>query len=346
MIPISEKKHYKRLEEKGIVIEEKFSEDENEIYYRISDGSRVDDIKNLPKSEVIYYKDGKKICNINHFDENARYTFISNQNSNKEISCPNCGNIGKEFEFINGCPFCGSDFNMDYVEKKSTGFKPVEMIGIRKIQGIALLFTALMFIIRCITAQNAEEPIIHHIVSVILIPIFFFISYLVTSFLMFPICIYKIAKDSSMIGKFSAMIQSGVLSSKQRLYNDLNNELSNYYYDTKKSNGYENLIDFDILEYKDITFNNNNGVEPYIIISYKIRKIYFENDKVYKTISNAKVKLKKNNIKDIFKDGYRVIKCVNCGASIDVTSSECDYCHTPNNFKNEWTIEEFILDKK
>ena len=38
------------------------------------------------------------------------------------------------------------------------------------------------------------------------------------------------------------------------------------------------------------------------------------------------------------KDGINYIKCHNCGASIDVCVGECNYCHSKNNYLQEWIM--------
>ena len=39
------------------------------------------------------------------------------------------------------------------------------------------------------------------------------------------------------------------------------------------------------------------------------------------------------------KDGINYIKCHNCGASINVLNSKCDYCDTEINNIQEWIME-------
>ena len=41
---------------------------------------------------------------------------------------------------------------------------------------------------------------------------------------------------------------------------------------------------------------------------------------------------------DKLKDGANMIKCHNCGASIDVTKGVCSYCHTEIKYLQEWIL--------
>ena len=50
--------------------------------------------------------------------------------------------------------------------------------------------------------------------------------------------------------------------------------------------------------------------------------------------------MKKNNNETLeLKDGVNIIKCHNCGASIDATCGVCKYCHTSIKPLQEWVME-------
>ena len=46
-----------------------------------------------------------------------------------------------------------------------------------------------------------------------------------------------------------------------------------------------------------------------------------------------------NDVLDL-KDGANIIKCHNCGASIDAKKGECEFCHTKIKYLQEWIIIE------
>ena len=39
------------------------------------------------------------------------------------------------------------------------------------------------------------------------------------------------------------------------------------------------------------------------------------------------------------KEGANLIKCHNCGASIDVVEGRCKYCHTEVKYLQEWILD-------
>ena len=39
----------------------------------------------------------------------------------KSLKCPNCGSVGTLEEFNNGCPYCGTHYNLDYDNKDLGG---------------------------------------------------------------------------------------------------------------------------------------------------------------------------------------------------------------------------------
>ena len=49
----------------------------------------------------------------------------------------------------------------------------------------------------------------------------------------------------------------------------------------------------------------------------------------------------KKNINETLelKDGLNLIKCHNCGASIDATKGYCEYCRSEVKYLQEWILE-------
>lgn len=42
----------------------------------------------------------------------------------------------------------------------------------------------------------------------------------------------------------------------------------------------------------------------------------------------------------MLENGINIIKCQNCGASIDATKGVCSYCNTEIKYLQEWILEE------
>ena len=58
--------------------------------------------------------------------------------------------------------------------------------------------------------------------------------------------------------------------------------------------------------------------------------------KINKLKINGYGKLQNKEIE--LKDGINIIKCHNCGASIDATKGCCEYCHTKTKRIQEWIL--------
>ena len=101
-----------------------------------------------------------------------------------------------------------------------------------------------------------------------------------------------------------------------------------YIYSQSNENG-------DYIEFNDYTKDNKFFIE---IVS-EIRVVYFENNKIYSKVLKETHTLQKHN-KEILKlnAGTNIIKCHNCGASVDITKEKCGYCNTELKYIQEWTL--------
>ena len=88
--------------------------------------SQVDSLLNLFKNDDIdngirckkeYYLNNKLVHEETLFDSRIEYTFISKNMENKEHTCPNCGMHSKLKDFVEGCPYCHTYYNLDYTDK-------------------------------------------------------------------------------------------------------------------------------------------------------------------------------------------------------------------------------------
>ena len=83
------------------------------------------------------------------------------------------------------------------------------------------------------------------------------------------------------------------------------------------------------------------GEELNIKVTLNIRVVEYKNNKI-KAINKKEIfTLVRNNIEsDKLNKGVNVIKCHGCGASIDVTKKQCDYCKTKINYLQEWYLKD------
>ena len=120
---------------------------------------------------------------------------------------------------------------------------------------------------------------------------------------------------------------------KKSFYNNLNFEIRDKYYNNSE------IIDYDILDFNEFNDYEKNG-KYYVEVSADVRIVTFNNGKISsKYITDTYVMYKNNEELLELKDGINYIKCHNCGASINVLNSKCDYCDTEINNIQEWIME-------
>lgn len=96
--------------------------------------------------------------------------------------------------------------------------------------------------------------------------------------------------------------------------------------------------DFDVLDYIEFNDFTKEGVQ-YIGVLAKVRIVYYDMGKVKSKFTKEEYLFKKNpNERLELKDGANMIKCYNCGASIDATKGACSYCHTEIKYLQEWIL--------
>ena len=113
---ISDNFHKKKLKEFDINIKTKYIVG-NKIFERNTDNSINDDIVLGIRCEKDYYIGKNLVHKEKEFDSRIEYTFISKEMENKEYKCPNCGMQSKLKDFVDGCPYCRTYYNIDYSNK-------------------------------------------------------------------------------------------------------------------------------------------------------------------------------------------------------------------------------------
>lgn len=309
----------------------------NKILERNTDNSINDDIKNGIRCEKKYY-----INNIlNHtekdFDSRIEYTFISKDVEDKEYTCPNCGMTSKLNDFIDGCPYCKTYYNIEYTDKdlgskyhydrvlKSNVYRIITAI----IDIIISIFLSFIFIKTTSRTFNNYDITKVFIYGIILALILYYFFYILDAYVILgPIKKYKDRQNQKQIDFWK---KTNI--NKKTFFNNLNYEVRKYYYSQY------NIIDYDVLDY----LNFNDYIEHdtlYVEVLAQVRIVYFNNNKITSKIVKDKYLMKKNS-NDILelKEGANIIKCSNCGASISANKGQCDYCHTKIKYLQEWVLE-------
>ncbi len=317
---ISDNFHEKKLKEFGINIKTKYFVG-NKVYERNTDNSINDDITSGIRCEKDYYIDKKLVHKETIFDSRIEYTFISKEIENKEYTCSNCGMHSKLKDFVNGCPYCRTYYNIDYVDKDlGSKYHYDRVLKNNSYRIITAVFDLIISIILCFLFIKTTSRTFN---SIDIFKIFLD-AYIILG----PIRRYKDKQNQKQIDFWNR-----TKIDKKSFFNNLNYEVRKYYYSKK------NIIDFDVLDY--IEFNDFiiDGIK-HIKVLAEIRIVYYDMGKIKSKITKEEYVFKKNlNEKLELKDGANMIKCHNCGSSVDVTEGICSYCHTKIRYLQEWILE-------
>lgn len=335
MVYVSDVFHKRKLDSKKINIKTIYLVDGIK-YERNTDGSVDDNIVNGVRVKKEYYLDGELKHKEHEFDTRIEYTFIEDEFSNKDYTCPNCGMTAKLKEFNEGCPYCGTYYNLDYKEKDLGSKKYYDRVlrnkSYRFITSLIdmLICFGISFLIIKNTSRTFNIMDVYKIFMFGLLGslIFYYVFYVLDAYVILkPIINYKekLNKKQREFWKKSGL-------DKVSFFNNFNYEIRKYYYNKTDVVDYD-VIDFD--SFKDYTIKDDR----YIEVEAYIRVVTFDGDfhsefkkKIFrfKQNKNGTTKLKK---------GTNVMMCHNCGASIDVNKSKCDYCDSEIKYLQEWILQ-------
>ena len=337
---ITEKKHDERLKQLGINIKTKYKSFDK-VLERNTDNSKNDNIPEGIRLQKDYYYKGQVIHKETLFDSRILYKFEFNHKDEKQ-KCPNCGNIGTLDEFNDGCPYCGTHYNIDYDNKdlggkyyydrtlKGNGYV-VKTLIIDLIVSFIVSFIFILKTSRTFTIFDISKVLLG---TVLIGAILFFIFYYLDAFIILSfIRKKKDEMNKRQIEFWERMTKYSI--TKSTFYNNMNYELRNVYYSDK----YPTVIDYDILDYNSFIESEDKD-EFYITVNLDIRLVEFDNGKCKSKVYNKSYKFKRVKIDKVLDKGVNIIKCHNCGASIDATKGKCEYCGTNNNYLQEWYLVE------
>ncbi len=330
---ISDKYHEERLKQYNINIKTKYIVGNN-ILERNTNNSLNDDIKSGIRCSKEYYVNNVLKHTEREFDSRIEYTFMT---KGEEYNCPNCGMLLNLSKIEDGCPYCKTHYNIDYVDK-DLGSKyhydhVIHSNVYRIITGIidiVISFLLSFLFIKSTSRTFNEIDIIKIFVyGIILALLLYYLFYSIDAYIVIgPIKRYKERQNN----KQKAFWQKSNID-KRKFFNNFNYEIEKYYYNM------DNVIDYDILDYLDFKYFPGN--KDCVKVKARIRLIYYVDHKIVSKTSTATYTLFKNN-DGVTKldDGINIIMCPNCGASIDASAGECAYCHTKINYLQEWILKQ------
>lgn len=310
----------------------------SKILERNTDDSHNDDIENGIRCEKMYFFKDNLLHTENVFDSRIEYTFISNAQGEEEYTCPNCGIHSKLKNFVDGCPYCGTYYNLDYVSKNMGGKYHYDIVmrsNTYKII-IGLVDFIISFVLSFFFIKNTSRTFNFYdiskifVYSSVLTLILYYLFYVIDGrIILGPLKLYKDIQNRRQI-KFWDKIKLD----QRTFYNNLNYEIGNKYYNNS------DIIDYDILDFDRFSKFKKGGT-LYVKVKAYVRVVRYVNGKFKSKYITDNYILRKVNKDDVLqvKDGVNIIKCYNCGASIDATKKECEYCGTAIKGLQEWVLE-------
>ena len=325
-----------RLKEYGLNIKTKYQSD-HQLLERNTDGSKNDNIKQGIILEKDYYK-GVLLKKENIFDSRILYTYEFNES--KEVKCGNCGATSNVDDNSGYCPYCHTNFNLEYTNKDLGSKYFYDLVTKDKSYIIKTYIFDLIvsFIITSVYIVNTSRTfyffdMLKIAVGTILISLLlFYFFYYVDAMILLPGVRRKKERQNKRQQEFWSRLETKKLD-KTTFYNNLLYELRELYYSDK----YKDIIDFDIIDYvefKDIEKDN----KLYVDVSIEIRIVRYDNGKIKSKLDVKSYRMVWARQEETLNPGVNEIKCHNCNSSIKIRDKECKYCGTKINYYQQWYL--------
>lgn len=339
MAVVMEKFHKRKLDKYKVETKTKYKSGDNILYIN-SNGVDCDDVKDGIILEKSYYKNNVLLKKLYNFDSRVVYSFVLGDGINDKSTCPNCGYEDKVKNFIDGCPYCGTNYNIDYLDKKlgnkeyydriiHSNFYKVVTLVIDLIISFLISYIYIFSTSRTFNVFDISKIVVFGLVlGLFLYYVFYYIDAYVV---LLPIKIYKDRQNDKQIKFWEKMNSLGI--DKKSFFNNFNYELQRYYFDNEN-----NIIDYDIVDYLNFDeFVNDKKIEVDVVV--RIRLVRFIRDRIKVRNENVNFKLRKIEA-DVskLKELVNIIDCPGCGHSLDVVEKSCNYCGTKFNYLQEWYL--------
>lgn len=309
----------------------------NKILEKNTDESINDDIKNGIRCEKQYYINGILAHTEKKFDSRIEYTFTLDDELDVNYTCPNCGMTSELKNFVDGCPYCKTYYNIDYLDKdlgskyhydrvlESNIYKIITAV----IDIVISVFLSYIFIKNTSRTFNNIDVYKILIYGLILSIVLYYFFYMYDAYIILgPIKKYKDIQN-----KKQKQFWDKTKIDKKVFFNNLNYELGKYYYSK------ENIIDYDILDYYKLKYFYKRGL-LYANVYAEVRIVTISNNKIKaKTIRDNFIMKKRGDNLINLRDGANIITCSSCGTSIDARKEKCEYCNHKTNYLQEWILE-------
>lgn len=365
---VSEKTQYERLQTYGVTIRTKFWENHN-IRIRTTDHSRDDDVRNGIILQKKYFLNGKPVRTERDFSPLLMYTYLGADVLKEQITCPNCGYAAPGIEFSDGCPCCGTAYNIEYADRQDGGQffadRYVKDTGYYVLAFLACLAVCLpvsFFLVRTtgrtfMFFDKLKALFFGGIPALFL----FYLFYVTHAFVITGRAEEKYERQTQCIREFKEKLNL-LDFSMNVFYNNLHSELNHMYYDqpdvrqwaeenhvsleygrggAKIQDVTHPVIDMDLLECRDFEIREGKSGVPEIGLTVHMRKITLKGRHLKSGKETMRIRLRESRVvPDQLHPGINIIQCRNCGAAIDVTQKSCAYCGTKINYGQRLYISE------
>lgn len=334
---VAEEKQEQRLKEYNILIKT-ILKDQETIKYRYSDHSKEDNIENGIIIGKEYWKENTLLKKESIFD--SRITYSYEWNKEERMTCKNCGNTGKKEEFMTGCPYCHTSYNMEY-QKKELGSKHYYDLVVKKRSYqittylIAFLISSLLVSIYIINTSRTlyAFDLLKIGVGTVLISLLCYLPfYYLDAMILLPGIKRKKEKENEKQEAFFKEM-NWQEQEKNKFFNNIQSALRTYYYGEQE----KEVIDFDMIDYTDYKVVSKTPLR--VEVTMDIRFIRYDKEKITsKTEKNTYCFRYQASAKEL-KPGENELTCPSCGGSIKIAEEKCSYCGTKAPNYAVWVLE-------
>ena len=333
MVFVSEQLQKRKLDKKKINIKTIYLDNGVELE-RNTDGSVDDDIDNGIRIKKEYYYNDELRYTETDFDPRIEYNFLDVSDSDKEHKCRNCGMTSKKKEYNEGCPFCGTFYNINYTGKNLSRNKYYERILKNKRYRIIiclvvflLCFFTLIYINKITSRSYNMYDLYRLVLGLILegllsfVVLYNFAAYLFVS----PLKRMKDKENSKL-----RLFWNHNSFDKISFFNNFYYEVRKYYYNM------EDVVDFDLIDFESF-IDYSIGDDSYIEVEAYIRTVRFTDDFNIE-YDKKRFIFKHNKYAKKYKKNSKML-CYSCGKVVNSKKSKCEKCNSDIKYLQEWILQ-------
>ena len=357
------RKRSERLRGLGVTVQTEY-QDQGRLKIRRSDGSIRDDVV----SGVIL--DKKSFCGQTlrrqetEFNPGILYAFVFPTLEGGLVLCPNCGGVGEADDFDDGCPFCGSGYNLAYASEDQGSRSHADYVrhGRARVLPMVLSIAACVVLALAVTLLTGRTLRPFDVVKAVAAGVFFgaaagFVWILIKS--RDRISAGDEAKKARQETELKALKDclSSAGSNLSEFTNAVDAAVEDWCFGDRTENA--DVVDFDLLDYlryavhggetgpqpdtevqagsrnagaeprieTEVLVRPDAGTEPRIETEVLVRLVRLRGGNLRAEQKTLRVRLRKNPFAARrLRPGANFRACPGCGASLDLRDTACAYC--------------------